>query len=177
MNPIASYLTSLSSVISTHPHSNAIALIAYFWPSHWSIVKFLYLLTRFLPFVEIFAVIITQISSNSSAKQCQQRVSVATWLITAGFLIGEMLLALRTWAVLLRTRRSTVFLISTYIGVLVVPCCICLALFLKSLKFELQGVLSSSVVQGCFNTQESKIIVVAWVCFWRSILVCRIFFL
>ncbi|KAF9001311.1 hypothetical protein BDQ17DRAFT_632563 [Cyathus striatus] len=120
--------------------------MTYFWPSHWSIVKFLYLLTRFLPF-------------------CQQRVSVATWLITAGFLVGELLLALRTWAVLLRTRRSSVLLISAYVGVLVVPCCICLALFLKSLKFELQDVLPSSVVQGCYNTQESKIIIVAWACF------------
>ncbi|KAF9007741.1 hypothetical protein BDZ89DRAFT_1168438 [Hymenopellis radicata] len=119
------------------------------WGSEWTITKLLYLVTRYSPFVNAGVILWQQLTPNMSAENCVLVVKMDGWMATAGIMLAEVILTLRTWAIWNRHRFLTVcmpalFLVYSVVGFTV------MGIFLSSLKFlilplpDLKGCLVSA---------------------------------
>jgi len=129
------------------------------WPSKWNVVKVLFFLTRYLPFIDMSLVLFYQTKTNIDVQTCQMTYFPAGWLIVVGITIAEIILMVRTWAIWGRSRRIAIFLgvacASALIPVLVIE-----HYFLKSLVFSPYP---NPATPGCLLTAGSPVIAVSFI--------------
>jgi len=93
--------------------------VEFIWKQRWGMGKVLYILNRFVPMVDllILAISYSEVSINMSL--CRPWWYIDTWLSIMGFLVMDVVLLLRTWALWNRSKRIlAILLISIIISAL-----------------------------------------------------------
>jgi len=85
------------------------------WFSHWTCMKVLFFLTRYIPMINIY-ILRNQLSTGNRPDICSEGVSVGAWFLLAGVIFAEAILMIRTWAVWRRDWRIGIFLVTILIG-------------------------------------------------------------
>jgi hypothetical protein len=83
--------------------------VAYVWSSRRSLATYLFLVNRYLPFVDL-VLSLSALQSFLSPQECLHRYSLITWLNVFGITITQIILTLRTIAIWERNRWVTVIL-------------------------------------------------------------------
>ncbi|KAG2014256.1 hypothetical protein CC2G_011091 [Coprinopsis cinerea AmutBmut pab1-1] len=84
--------------------------IEFVWKSRWNAVKVLFLLTRYLPFLELLPLINYVFMDGEWWYQCETTYRAIGWMQVIGVICAEVLLSIRIWAVWDRSRRVGIFL-------------------------------------------------------------------
>ncbi|KAJ6602557.1 hypothetical protein DFH09DRAFT_449725 [Mycena vulgaris] len=84
-------------------------LVLYVWPRPWSMSTALFLLNRYLPFVDTFLSLSAKFT-RPSPEQCLTRNKAVAWLSVLGIMLSEGILMLRTYAIWERKRSVLIFL-------------------------------------------------------------------
>ncbi|KAF8148279.1 hypothetical protein B0H34DRAFT_269153 [Crassisporium funariophilum] len=130
------------------------------WSSQWSIIKVIYIVQRYLPFIDtIWLTVHYQLGYDLSKTDCRRILSAVGYLYTFGFATSELLLALRAWAVWNHDKRLAVIMSVTYI-LFWFPDFGYMFLFLRSMQFG-QSPFPGFV--GCFVTEGSSVLALCWV--------------
>ncbi|KAJ8075463.1 hypothetical protein PM082_019805 [Marasmius tenuissimus] len=130
------------------------------WASPWTFVKAMYLLQRYLPFVDS-AVVWLYLQSAHEPGPCRDLTNVYTWSGVVGIALSEGLMTLRVWAVWGRNIYVTVALGMAYVG------CFTVAGF-YAWKF-LEGIQYSDLPlplpnwEGCFLAGGNNLEYLIWV--------------
>ncbi|EJC98779.1 uncharacterized protein FOMMEDRAFT_149117 [Fomitiporia mediterranea MF3/22] len=128
------------------------------WPSNWSAGKVLFVLTRYLPFVDLSITASHHFRTGLTPEECSLAYKSAAWLINIGIIIAELILVLRTWAIWEKKRVVLVLLIAWGVANLV-PDLATMALFLQSIEFTpLPGGL-----RGCLITSGNTLLIGDWI--------------
>ncbi|KAH8102028.1 hypothetical protein BXZ70DRAFT_47824 [Cristinia sonorae] len=129
------------------------------WPSRWNLIKVLFFLTRYLPFIDISLVLFYQTKTNITVETCKKAYYPAGWLIVIGITLAEIILMIRTWAIWGRSRRIAICLGVACVSLLV-PVLVIEHLWLKTLVFSPYP---SPATPGCLLTGGSSIIAVSFI--------------
>ncbi|KAJ7233519.1 hypothetical protein B0H12DRAFT_1143933 [Mycena haematopus] len=117
--------------------------IIYVWPRPWSMSTALFVLNRYLPFVDTFLSLSAKFT-RISPDQCLMRNEAVAWLSVIGVLFSEGILMLRTYAIWERNPNVLIFLCVIALGV-AVPTLVFTRLETNSLQY----VSGSPDVVGC----------------------------
>ncbi|KAJ3568249.1 hypothetical protein NP233_g5832 [Leucocoprinus birnbaumii] len=88
--------------------------LLFIWNSRWSIMKILYLVTRYLPFTDVSMVLWHQFGPPMSVSHCFFEFDFTSVATALGIALAEVILTLRTWAVWGQTRLATYALATLY---------------------------------------------------------------
>jgi len=106
----------------------------FIWPWKWDLGKFLYILTRYVAFVDITVFLVYWFDQSLSytvrkhpvclivnsylpSQACHPMISIGSWLLWAGVTIAECIISLRTYALFGRSKYIGIFLLVLNIGV------------------------------------------------------------
>jgi len=125
--------------------------VLYVWSRPWSMSTALFLLNRYLPFVDTFLSLSAKFT-RISPEQCLMRNEAVGWLSVFGIMLSEAILMLRTYAIWERKRSVLVFL-----------CALALSAFLPMAMFvhletrTLQYVATDGL--GCLLSKAGNILI------------------
>ncbi|KAL5486190.1 hypothetical protein ACEPAI_7235 [Sanghuangporus weigelae] len=118
--------------------------------------KTLFLLTRYLPFVDMTICMTNHFMQHLTAESCRISVHTMGWLIISGLLFSEAILTLRTWAVWDRSRvigaGLAIWYIITFVSIFTI-----MGLFLKSLTF------TNPELPNCLPVADRPLDSAAWI--------------
>ncbi|KIJ97951.1 hypothetical protein K443DRAFT_681150 [Laccaria amethystina LaAM-08-1] len=130
------------------------------WSSPWSFMKVLYIAQRYLPFCDAICLcLIHQLAVNIDPYGCHIVETIRGWLMIFGFILSEVILTLRAWAVWERDLRLGVFLISL-ITLTTVADIYVTRIFLHDLHFSTKPY---PEFVGCFGIGANRIVYLDWV--------------
>ncbi|EDR02609.1 uncharacterized protein LACBIDRAFT_332210 [Laccaria bicolor S238N-H82] len=136
--------------------------IEFVWSSPWGFVNMVYIIQRYLPFCDaIFLCLTHQLAVNIDPDSCRIVEMIRGWLMIFGFILSEVILTLRVWAVWKRDRHMGVFLISL-ITLTTVAEIYVMRIFLRDLQFSTKPY---PEFVGCFLTSANHILYLDWVVF------------
>ncbi|EJC98747.1 uncharacterized protein FOMMEDRAFT_161580 [Fomitiporia mediterranea MF3/22] len=128
------------------------------WPSNWSAGKVLFVLTRYLPFVDLSITASHHFRTGLTPEECSLAYKSAGWLINIGIIIAELILVLRTWAIWEKNRKVTITL-GIWASLSLIADVVVMCLFMRSIEFSsLPAGLS-----GCLVTSGNTLIVGVWI--------------
>ncbi|KAF8995930.1 hypothetical protein BDQ17DRAFT_966596 [Cyathus striatus] len=127
--------------------------VEFIWSAPWNVVKVLYLVTRYLAFIDSSLNVLIQLMPDASEPTCKILYQVGTWIIMTGMCLAELILTIRTWAVLGKKRWQAVFFFLLFVGIWGSAYTI-VALFSGPYAFTLQDALQP-FLKGCFATVGS----------------------
>ncbi|KAH7913288.1 hypothetical protein BJ138DRAFT_645794 [Hygrophoropsis aurantiaca] len=78
--------------------------VRHIWPARWSTLKFLYIHTRYAPFLDT-VFMMYHFYPEMDEHKCRVVIWIIGWLYTTGMATSELILMLRTWAVWRRSRN------------------------------------------------------------------------
>ncbi|KAF5347733.1 hypothetical protein D9756_010232 [Leucocoprinus leucothites] len=157
---VTTYVNLASLTVLTYDWALNLGLeISLVWQSRTSMIKFLYLITRYLAFGDVTLWVYEQVAEGLTADNCAVLFSALGWMFTTGFVVGELLLVMRTWAVWGRDRRLGFVILAYYIG-MVVAIYVNMGLFIKSVGF-IDNVYHG--VPGCIVVKASNKLYIDWV--------------
>ncbi|KAA1472912.1 hypothetical protein DENSPDRAFT_881622 [Dentipellis sp. KUC8613] len=142
------------------------------WGSPWTIMKVIFLLNRYVPFVDTGIGIYHQLGINVSDATCSAIYSTCGWMIAYGVGISEIILIFRTWAIWEKDKR-----IGYSMGVLFVVAWIIMSVylnkFLKSMEFMPIQLISPNL-RGCFVTKVNGTLYICYVMSlsYETLIVC-----
>jgi len=129
------------------------------WKSEWNFMKGLYLLQRYLPFIDtIWLVLYHQTGESLTDTACKRVYHASAVISVIGLAASEMVLTLRTWAVWHRNKRLSIILPVLYI-LFWGPAFVILGIFLKSITF---GDPPYPGFTGCLLIHANKYLVLLW---------------
>ncbi|RDB24276.1 hypothetical protein Hypma_008553 [Hypsizygus marmoreus] len=131
--------------------------ITYVWSNVLSIPSLLFLLNRYLPFVDTFLSLYLKFSRNTP-EECLARYTVVTWLIVIGTFLSEIILMLRTYAIW-ECRRPVLVILCALALIVSISVIVITSLEVKSLKY----IPTPPETLGCRIGHASSIIIVAYV--------------
>lgn len=129
------------------------------WRAKWTVMKGLYLLARYLPFVDIVLALYHHFTSNSTVSQCQQLFTASAWTFISGVTLVELIFTFRTWAVWGGGKQFTVALA-------VIFCAIWAGVFVDGffyLKLTTHGPSPAPDFFGCFIIKTTPILSIAYI--------------
>jgi len=128
--------------------------IGFIWFSRWSYTKVLFLMIRYMAFVDMLFVLYNQIYPDISAEKCEVTFPASAWLLLFQLVLAETVLGIRTWAVWRRDRTVGIGLAALMLANLVVQC-IMANIFIKSTKYAPPPYPG---FMGCFVTDSNRIL-------------------
>ncbi|KAF8638630.1 hypothetical protein AX17_002055 [Amanita inopinata Kibby_2008] len=132
--------------------------VAWIWQSRWTIVNALYLLMRYMPFVNVALILLVDLPGRRP-QGCATLNTAYAYLVVADFALSEIILTLRIWAIWARSKYLGVGLIVFYLGVWTFAA-VNMEEFLKTVRFE---AVQLSVGSACVVTAASKRLIVNWI--------------
>ncbi|PPQ70038.1 hypothetical protein CVT24_003805 [Panaeolus cyanescens] len=134
------------------------------WKSNWNFMKVLFLLQRYLPFVDSTGLILyIKFGSNLNTVTCKRLYTASGYMMATGTALAELILTLRVWAVWHRDRKLMVLLPMLYVGCWA-PIMYFMYRFLTSLQFvTLPGSLHYVLGTDCFIVEADRIFAMVWV--------------
>ncbi|PPQ75180.1 hypothetical protein CVT26_008788 [Gymnopilus dilepis] len=130
------------------------------WPSRWNVIKFLFLIQRYLPFIDTCVLTLYRdLMPGRSSHGCSTIEQATGYLYVAGYVVSEILLTIRVWAV---WNRNKVLTVALPVGFLIVwsPAFVAMYFFQKSLQF---APLPVPGLSGCFIVYANDVIKWCWV--------------
>ncbi|KAF9443036.1 hypothetical protein P691DRAFT_635602, partial [Macrolepiota fuliginosa MF-IS2] len=73
--------------------------ISFIWQAPWTLMKGLYLLERYSPFVDVALGTLLEFGGMLSGKRCQTLYRCTIWMYCFGIAIANLIFTLRTWIV------------------------------------------------------------------------------
>jgi len=89
--------------------------VSYIWQDRWGVVKVLYILSRYMPFIDIPITIFSLSVENISTEMCRSLYLCIAVMVYVGIAIADLIFTLRTWAVWGRTKTLGISLAAFYI--------------------------------------------------------------
>jgi len=132
---------------------------ALIWKAKWNATKVLYLLARYLPFIDTSLVMYHQLGFALSESTCVRVFEDSASMFGFGMAIVELVFTLRTWAVWSKSTRFTWCLFSAFTAVWS-AILIILGFYLKSLTHQASPV---PKLVGCIIRVSSPILSVDYV--------------
>ncbi|KLO15028.1 hypothetical protein SCHPADRAFT_282963 [Schizopora paradoxa] len=90
--------------------------VKYIWMSRWSLGKCLYILSRYLAFVDLTLLLVYTFDSRLRPSQCLPLYKASAWFQVAGVIFAELILIVRTYAIYQRSRPMLCYLIALHLG-------------------------------------------------------------
>ncbi|KAF7776822.1 hypothetical protein Agabi119p4_5215 [Agaricus bisporus var. burnettii] len=84
------------------------------WKAEWKLNKFLYLLVRYTPFFDTILVLLRHHLFTMPAPVCQGAFRAIAFIAVIGILAAELILTIRTWAVLGKGKKLTLIIFPSY---------------------------------------------------------------
>jgi len=128
--------------------------IEYIWRKKWSGVTFLFLATRYLPFIDVGLFLTHQLLDNPSPHTCSVLDHINGWSFMIGITIADMILVVRTLAIWNRDPRTAGILVAIFIATFT-PIYYFLYEFLNSVKFAENPLPGFT---GCFISSASPVL-------------------
>ncbi|CAA7269379.1 unnamed protein product [Cyclocybe aegerita] len=130
--------------------------VAYVWKNfQWSVGVVLFLLNRYLPFIDTFVSLRLKLS-YVTPETCDTQFKVVSWFIVTGIIISETILLLRTYA-LWERKRWVVILLAVTATAAFIPAIVITQLEILSLRYV------QNDFPGCRVSQASPIVIVAYI--------------
>ncbi|KAJ3574789.1 hypothetical protein NP233_g1532 [Leucocoprinus birnbaumii] len=133
--------------------------VSFIWKSDWSVMKVLYLLARYLPFVDVTLVLYHHFAHNPTNYHCQRLFTAQAFFFVAGATLVELIFTLRTWAVWKQDKRLMPALVlifcATWTGVFMVG-----IFYLKKISHRSSPVPTQL---GCFMVSTTPILFIGYV--------------
>jgi len=134
--------------------------LKYIWHSPWTLVKVIYICSRYMPFVDTpLAIVFRDFLVGLSDHTCRTMLGLVSWLYVVGMTLTELILVIRTWAVWGRNRwiALTLFVhsVASFVAVSYST-----SQYVKSLQFAVMP-----QFHGCFGIAASNILLVNWALF------------
>ncbi|KAJ8089213.1 hypothetical protein PM082_014461 [Marasmius tenuissimus] len=120
------------------------------WASPWSPVKAVYLIQRYLPFIDTVTLnTYWYLGSSQDPSTCSHLQNVIAWTAFIGILLSEALMSFRVWAVWMRNRYMKVMLSDN-----------------SQSSYRLQDVQPPPSVEdiGCLDIPTNNLLYVCWAC-------------
>jgi len=160
---LGSYLTVAGATVMVYDCLRSLDLeVEYIWKSNWSIIKVLYLWTRYQTFVELgLTMAYVEFQGGPEPRDCYSPTLAVFYLNGIGVGVSELVLIFRTWAMYNRSRAVGAFMLAVFAG------CFSAAIvltnrFLNAMQlFELPG------FQGCLMLTTGSMLKLSW-----SMLLC-----
>lgn len=73
--------------------------ISFIHQSKWTVLKFTYIASRYLPFADIIVLLHLQFTSNLTEAQCVVMYKINAWLYNIGMSLTEVVLTYRLWVI------------------------------------------------------------------------------
>ncbi|EKM52271.1 uncharacterized protein PHACADRAFT_211543 [Phanerochaete carnosa HHB-10118-sp] len=127
--------------------------LEHIWSRKWSFAEFLYLFTRYMPFIDVSISLVYYLSPTISPETCLVNYATGTWLLVVGFAIAELILVWRTYAIWQKSKKImwTVGIVWTIVVLANIPI---LTIFTRSLNFGPQPL---PQIPGCNLVNASDI--------------------
>ncbi|KAF9456198.1 hypothetical protein BDZ94DRAFT_1276263 [Collybia nuda] len=136
--------------------------VSYVWSRPCSIGTILFVLNRYLPFVDII-LSLRVLTTVNTPEQCYRQFMAITWFIIVGMTISQLILLIRTYAMWHLKRSITVLLVC--VGFLtIIPAIIATHVELRSLKFGP----TKGHRFGCDIVQAKNVALVAYIAIFIS---------
>ncbi|CAA7257467.1 unnamed protein product [Cyclocybe aegerita] len=140
--------------------------IEYIWPGKWTIMKVVYLLQQYLPFIDTVpkSLIIEIFTTNLSPSTCHLLTNTSRLLMYIGLALSEMILTFQAWAVWNRNWVLTILLPILFVGCWA-PHLVFLIEILKSLEYTtplIPQFIGCFAIRGSSNTVISWILLMVW---------------
>ncbi|KAJ3502229.1 hypothetical protein NLJ89_g8982 [Agrocybe chaxingu] len=133
--------------------------VRYIWPGKWTFVKIVFLVQRYVPFLDIMWYgMHVSFGSNLSTKFCTRVNYVGKGLMLLGLISSEIVLLFRIWAVWNRNQIMTI-LLPVLFAACWIPPTIFLVEFIRSVKF----VAVEPPFLGCVVLSASDVITLSWI--------------
>ncbi|KAF8346443.1 hypothetical protein F5887DRAFT_961995 [Amanita rubescens] len=132
--------------------------VSLIWGSKWTLVKVLYLLSRYMPFVDVTVVSYHQFVPLLTIDQCKIAYRINGSMFVIGMAMSEAVLTIRTWIIWNKDRRLAIGLMIFFFTVWGVGLYI-MYQFIESLQFF---ELPFPVINGCVFLAGSRIVSVDW---------------
>ncbi|KAF8193810.1 hypothetical protein BJ912DRAFT_960577 [Pholiota molesta] len=131
--------------------------LAYVWtsPSQWSAGTVLFILNRYLPFIDTFMALRLKLAVNS-LETCMKQYRVVTWFIVCGIIISEVILLLRTYAIW-EGKRAVLVILCISSVLTFTSAIIATHLEFKSIVYMM------STAPGCHIKSASSIVIIAYI--------------
>lgn len=129
------------------------------WKAKWNLTKVVYLLARYLPFIDTSLVMYHQLGFALSKATCQRVFEATAFMFGLGMAIVELVFTLRTWAVWSKSTKFTWGLFSAFAAVWS-AILIILGFYIKSLTHQASPV---PRLVGCVVLVSSPILSVGFV--------------
>lgn len=97
---LSNYMTVASIVLLVYDYMLTLdSELLLIWASRWNLVKSLFLLVRYMPFIDM-ALLTFYLTRNGTAHTaaCGITFQTSAWLFAVGTSVAEILLTIRTWA-------------------------------------------------------------------------------
>jgi len=133
--------------------------ITLIWPSPWNYTKVLFILARYIPLINVYFLLHDQVLLGNTANGCSWSFHLATWMVTVGIYLAEVILAIRTWAVWRKNRRVGVVLAALLTAAIITEC-ISVRTFLDTLEF---GPAPYPEFRGCFVVSGSNLLFIGFI--------------
>ncbi|CAA7268577.1 unnamed protein product [Cyclocybe aegerita] len=132
--------------------------VEYVWPGRWTIIKAVYLLQRYLPFIDtLWIALHVLFGTNLSPTMCSRLNAAGRSLMCLGLASSELILTLRAWAVWDRNRDLGIIL-QILFAACFLPTAPILYVFLKSVEY----IDLPPPTEGCIPVAGKQIIIVNW---------------
>lgn len=150
-----------SSVLFVYDYFLTLGMeINFIWFSPWTLTKAIYLVQRYLPFIDtVWLCLHHQLGSGLDQSICFDMYAASTWFFCIGICASELILTMRCWAVWHRSRTLSIFL-PTFFALAFIPDVYITNKVLKSLTF---GKLPYPEFVGCFVTGSNNLQLWVWV--------------
>ncbi|KAF7367274.1 hypothetical protein MSAN_00789400 [Mycena sanguinolenta] len=129
------------------------------WLSPWRAVKILYLLSRYIPFINLASALYYYVVHDPTASMCHRIDAVATWFTAFGIIVSEAMLIMRTYAIFQSSKKVLVLLL-VLLGLLVGAALPTVEIFIQSLQY---GQPPIGTFDGCYPVSGSEIIFVSFI--------------
>ncbi|KAH7921316.1 hypothetical protein BV22DRAFT_1038785 [Leucogyrophana mollusca] len=134
--------------------------LTYIWNCPWNLIKVLYLITKYLPFIDTAVMVVFRdFRRGSSDETCRSALGFVVFMYAIGMSTAELILMIRTWAIWGSGRRLAAAL-SIHAATSFAVVLWCTSKFVDSLTFS-----SDSQFSGCFTTSASNISIADWTLF------------
>jgi len=132
--------------------------VSLIWPAPLSLMKVLFLVTRYLPFADVGIRIWHHTRYKPSVRTCLFVFESNSWLFYVGTCLAEVILTLRTWAVWNRDWRLSIALPIFYIACFGVNIPL-IVIFVKSLRFL---PIPTPPLLGCLAIKGWHLVSICW---------------
>jgi hypothetical protein len=85
--------------------------VAYVWNSKWTIIKVLYLFSRYSPFIDTIIAVEEKLNASTGPQSCSHMLQFNTIFAGVGIGISDLILIIRTYAVYQRSRKILILLV------------------------------------------------------------------